>query len=79
MRNKKIPAPSPQGESGKRHKQNFYRPHSIRPKCKTPPKYDKKFDREILERFVNEYDGSLVGQVAIQRLRNLQGPRKSNS
>jgi len=79
MQSKKIPGPSAQGEPGKRQKQKFYRPHSIKPKRKTPPRYNKKFDREILKDFATKYRGSLVGYVAIQQLRDLQGPRKSNS
>ena len=73
MQTKKIPGPSTQGEPGKRQKQKYYRhPHLNKFKPKIPPKYNRKFDREILEGFAEKYRGSLVGQVAEQRLQEIR-------
>ena len=56
-------------ESDREPKQKFYRSHLNKFKQNIPPRYDRKFDREILEGFANKYRGSLIGQVVSQWLR----------
>ena len=75
MQTKKIPGPSAKGEPGKRKKEKFYRPHLNKFKPNIPPQYYRKFDREILEGFAEKFRGSLVGQVAAQRLRKIRDLR----
>ena len=38
-------------------------------------KYDRKYDREILQSFAEKFRGSLVGQVATDRLRQIRYPQ----
>jgi len=72
MRQKRNSPNSSSQESGQKHqKQKFYRPHFNKPKRNFPPRYDRKYDREILEGFAEKYRGSLVGDVASQWLREL--------
>jgi len=81
MEAKKRPDPVCKREPGKKQMRQkyFQHSHSIKPKRKIPPNYDRKFDREILKRFTEKYRGSLVGQIASQRLQDLPGQRKCAS
>ena len=75
MQAKKRPDPAAKREPGKKQeRQKYFRQlHLNKTKPKIPTRYDKKFDREILQGFAEKYRGSIIGQVAAQQLR--VGPR----
>ena len=78
MEDKKRPEPRGQTGPGKKQvRQKYFRqPHLNKPKRKNPPRYDRKFDREILQGFAEKYRGSLVGQLAAQQLRDISDQRR---
>ena len=73
MEDKKRPDPVGKREPGKKQmRQKYFRhPHLNKFKQNIPPRYDKKFDREILQNFARQFKGSLIGKIADERLREI--------